>query len=102
MRFLLLVVLALAAFPDDTPVEIASVDLSPTYPYDPGKDFDKPYPPEIEAEKDSVKWKKEVALDDNGGVDLGSVFGQPTNVVVYARVVLEARRPREAPPLHGE
>ncbi len=94
MRLMILIVLAApAAFPDDTPVEIASVDLSPAYPYDPGKDFDKAYPPEIEAEKDAVKWKKDVALNENGVLDLGDVFGQPSNVVVYARVILEAAAP---------
>lgn len=94
MRLPILAALALLApSPGDTPVEIASVDLSPAYPYDPGKDFEKAYPPEIEAEKDSVKWKRDVPLDDQGAVDLADLLGNPVNVVVYARVFLEAAAP---------
>ncbi len=93
MQITILAALALACIPDDAPVEISLVDLSPAYPWDPSRDFDKAYPPEIEAEKDPIKWRRDVPLDDKGFLDLAGVLGGPTKVVVYARVILEAFAP---------
>jgi hypothetical protein len=72
------------------PVAITTVDLSPTYPWDPGKDFDRPFSPEIEAEASTVKWRKEVEIGEDGFLNLNDKYGDPTNVVIYARVCLES------------
>ncbi len=68
--------------PGDT-VPILSVELSPTYPLE---GFDVPQPPEKEPA--AVAWTR--APFANGQIDLGARFTGATNVVAYARVVLEA------------
>jgi sugar lactone lactonase YvrE len=98
---------AAPAAPPGTPIELTTVDLSPLYPWEPGKDFDKRFPPElapnedlvwdpakqdkptIQPAADQVKWKKEVELNE-GVLDLAGEFNGATKVVVYARAVLEA------------
>jgi len=73
-------------------VELATVDLSPVYPWSPDKDGDRAYAPELETERAGVVWTREVPLEE-GVIDLAAALGGPTNVVVYARVVLEADSP---------
>ena len=70
------------------PFDISTMDISPAYPWT-ESDWEKQYPPEIPANRDSVEWKN-IKLS-NGVYDfvLGE-FGTIENVCIYARVVLEA------------
>jgi hypothetical protein len=65
-------------------VGIDRVELSPTYPFDGA--FDHAHPPETAP--DSVEWTP-AGLED-GQIDLGAQLEHSTNVVTYARVVVEA------------
>jgi hypothetical protein len=67
-------------------VPITSLEVSPTYPFD--NDFDTVHPPEQNAR--AVRWKS-VPVQD-GRIDLAVHFTAATNVVSYARLVLEADR----------
>jgi hypothetical protein len=67
-------------------VVISSVELSPLYPFE---SFDGPQPPERDPA--SVAWTR--APFTQGQIDLGAQFAGASNVIAYARVVLEADRP---------
>jgi lysophospholipase L1-like esterase len=67
-------------------VPISSVELSPLYPL---TSFDAPQPPEKDPA--SVSWTAAPFVD--GQIDLGARFAGASNVVAYARVVVEAERP---------
>ncbi len=71
--------------PPGAAVPIRSVELSPVYPFD---SFDAALAPE--KDPGSVAWTR--APFENGQIDLGARFAGATNVVIYARVVLEADR----------
>jgi lysophospholipase L1-like esterase len=64
---------------------ITTVELSPAYPLE---GFDTEYPPE--KDPTAVTWTR--APFANGQIDLGPHFARSTQVVAYARVVLEADR----------
>jgi lysophospholipase L1-like esterase len=64
---------------------ITAVGLSPAYPLE---GFDTQYPPEKDPA--AVAWTR--APFANGQIDLGPHFARSTQVVAYARVVLEADR----------
>ena len=64
----------------------SKVEVSPLYPWDPAKDFEKAYPPETDAAR--VQWQ--LGTLENGLLDLGRFFGNPTNCVSYLRVALDA------------
>jgi hypothetical protein len=64
---------------------ITTVELSPTYPL---RGFDTAWPPETDPA--SVEWTK--APFTEGSIDLGARYERSTQVVAYARVVLEAER----------
>jgi lysophospholipase L1-like esterase len=66
-------------------VPITSVELSPLYPFE---SFDAAQPPEKDAP--AVAWTKAPFTD--GQIDIGARFAGASNVVAYARVVLEADR----------
>jgi lysophospholipase L1-like esterase len=67
-------------------VEILSLELSPTYRFD--DSFDAAHPPE--QDPTSVTWTR--APVANGQIDLAAHFTGASNVVSYARLVLEADR----------
>jgi lysophospholipase L1-like esterase len=64
---------------------ITTVDLSPAYPLE---GFDTEYPPE--KDPTAVAWTRAPFV--NGQIDLGPHFARSTQVVAYARVVLDADR----------
>jgi lysophospholipase L1-like esterase len=66
-------------------VPIAAVELSPAYPLEA---FDTEYPPEKDPA--GVAWTRAPFV--NGQIDLGRHFDRSTQVVAYARVLLEANR----------
>jgi lysophospholipase L1-like esterase len=65
-------------------VPIATVALSPTYPFD--AEFDRAHPPETDPR--AVQWRE--AAFAGGRIDLGAQYPGSSNVVAYARVGLEA------------
>jgi lysophospholipase L1-like esterase len=67
-------------------VEILSLELSPTYPFD--DSFDAAHPPE--QDPNSVTWTPAPVV--NGQIDLAAHFTGASNVVSYALLVLEADR----------
>ncbi len=71
--------------PQGPAVPIASVELSPTYPL---QAFDTVYP--AEADPLATAWRKAPFAKDR--IDLGKQYDGSTNVVAYARLVLEADR----------
>jgi lysophospholipase L1-like esterase len=71
--------------PQGALVPIHSLELSPTYPFE---RFDAVEAPE--SDPGAVTWAN--APFDGGQIDLGSRFTGAMNVVVYARLVLEADR----------
>jgi lysophospholipase L1-like esterase len=72
--------------PQGAPVPIESLELSPTYPFE---RFDTAEAPE--RDPDAVAWTRAGFVD--GRIDLGSRFSGAMDVVVYARLLLEADRP---------
>jgi lysophospholipase L1-like esterase len=75
----------LALRPQGAVVPIRSLELSPTYPL---VSFDAPQPPEKTPA--SVPWTPAPFVD--GRIDLGARFSGAYDVVVYARLVLQADR----------
>ena len=65
-------------------VPVASVALSPTYPFN--SEFDRAHPPETDPR--AVQWKE--AGFQGGRIDLGAQYTGASNVVAYARVDVEA------------
>jgi lysophospholipase L1-like esterase len=66
-------------------VPIASVELSPLYPFE---SFDAAHPPETDPA--SVAWTRAPLAD--GRLDIGARFAGATDVVAYARLTVEADR----------
>jgi lysophospholipase L1-like esterase len=65
-------------------VPIDSVALSPTYRFD--QDFDSVHPPE--QDPSTVEWTS--AAFENDQIDLGAHYASASDVVAYARIVVEA------------
>ena len=73
---------------ESTAVSIGTVEVSPIYPFTPNDaaSFDLAHPPETAP--GTVPWRKAAVAGYQ--LDLGALFGGPTNCVSYLRVVLEA------------
>jgi hypothetical protein len=71
-------------FPLGEPVPIATVALSPTYPFDGA--FDRAHPPETDPA--AVEWRD--AAFTAGQIDLAAQYQGASNVVAYARLAVEA------------
>ncbi|HCE46680.1 MAG TPA: hypothetical protein DET40_24295 [Lentisphaeria bacterium] len=74
------------------PVEFKGVDISPAYPCNPEKDFNKEFAPEIKEQAKDVQWKKNAKLSCFGRIDFQRELGKVENVVAYARIVLKSAK----------
>lgn len=74
------------------PVDFKGVDLSPAYPCNPEKDFNKEFPPEIQDQAKDVQWKKNVRLRYGNALDFQRELGKVNNVVAYVRIILKSAK----------